>query len=309
LTIQRTAPAAPQTQERTGRPVGAVVLAVAGGLILATVWSHELVDTKIGATVADSMLGHDAKTTSIAGLAAGVLFAFVSGFAGTLTACNIAVFGALPSVAGAPAGRGSRVRAALGGLAWLSVGLLSVAAAYGFIAVLLGTRLPQLSSATVGAAHMPVRLYQSMVVFGLIGLAFGYLGLAAFGLVPDPFANRPRTRLIVLGALIAGFLVGRPYPLFFKLLGYAVESHNPAYGALVFVLQAIGNIVLMGVLALLIAALTGDRASAWLAQPRRAARIAGVSLLLLGVFLVVYWDVRLPALFGHGWFPEMPWNT
>ena len=308
MTIQRTAPTAPPTPQRTDRPVGAIVLAVVGGLILATVWSHELVDTKIGATVADSVLGHDAKSTSIAGLAAGVLFAFVSGFAGTLTACNIAVFGALPAVAGAPAGRGSRVRAALRGLGWLSVGLLGVATVYGFVAVLLGTRLPQLSTAT-GADHMPVRLYQSMVVFGVIGLAFGYLGLAAFGLVRDPFADRPRLRLIVLGALIAGFLIGRPYPLFFKLLGYAVASHNPGYGALVFVLQALGNIVLMGALALLIAALAGDRAAGWLAQPQRAARIAGISLLLLGVFLVVYWDVRLPAQFGHGWFPQMPWNS
>lgn len=306
MTLQRSAapPIAPPARRI---PPVAVLPAVLGGILLAVVWSSELADTKIGLNVASSVLGHDAKTTSIGGLAAGVLFAFVSGFAGTLTACNIAVFGALPTVAGAPAGRGSRVRAALRGLGWLSVGLLGVAAVYGFVAVLVGTRLPQLSTA-VGANHIPVRLYQSMAVFGLIGLAFGYLGLAALGLVPDPFAGRPRARLIVLGGLIAGFLVGRPYPLFFKLIGYAVASHNPLYGALVLVLQALGNVLLMGALAVLLAASAGDRASARLSEPRRSAMVAGTALVLLGVFLLVYWDVRLPAHFGYGWFPAMPWN-
>jgi hypothetical protein len=307
LTLQRTTtPVLINPSERRIAPAAAV-LAVLGGILLAMAWSGELVDTKIGMSVANGVLGHDAKATSIGGLAAGILFAFVSGFAGTLTACNIAVFGALPTVAAAPAGRSSRVRAALRGLGWLSIGLLAVAAVYGFVAVLIGTGLPQLSTA-VAANHMPVRLYQSMVVFGVIGLAFGYLGLAALGLVPDPFARRPRTRLIVLGGLIAGFLIGRPYPLFFKLIGYAVASHNPFYGALVLVLQSVGNVLLMGVLTVLIAAATGERTSAWLAQPRRAAIVAGVALILLGVFLVVYWDVRLPAIFGYGWFPTMPWN-
>jgi hypothetical protein len=38
------------------------------------------------------------------------------------------------------------------------------------------------------------------------------------------------------------------------------------------------------------------------------ARIAGVALIALGTFMIIYWDVRLPALFGYGWFPTMPWN-
>ena len=287
MTIPQTVAPVELRQPRVVRPTAAIILAVLGGLLLATVWSSELVDQEIGLKVATSVLGHDARATSIAGLAGGTFFAFVSGFAGTLTACNIAVFGALPAVSGAPAGRGSRVRAALRGLGWLSVGMLAVAAVYGFVAVLLGSRLPQLSTATVGNG-LPVRLSQSMVVFGVIGLAFGYLGLAMLKLVPDPFAERPRVRLIVLGALIAGFLVGRPYPLFFKLLGYAVESHDPFYGALVLVLQSLGNILLMGALAVLLAAIAGDRASSWLAQPRRAALIGGAVLILLGVFLVVY---------------------
>jgi hypothetical protein len=303
-TLERTT--LPETRRVTHPAV--VVLAVLFGAVLAVAWSSELVDKQIGFSVADSVLGQNAQSTSIAGLAAGSLFAFVSGFAGTLTACNIAVFGALPAVAGAGAGTGARLRAALRGFGWLSLGLIGVAAVYGFVAVLIGTSLPQLSTATVGN-HMPARLIQSMVVFGLIGLAFGYLGLASFGVLPDPLARHPRTRLVVLGGLIAGFLIGRPYPLFFKLLGYAVHSHNPLYGALVFVLQSLGNVLLMGVLAVLLTLLVGNAGARWLAERRRSAAIAGVALVALGVFLVLYWDVRLPSLFGYGWFPTAPWNS
>ena len=77
--------------------------------------------------------------------------------------------------------------------------MVSVAAVYGFVGVLLGDRLPQLSRAT--AAGLPLRLIQAMVVFGLIGLAFVYLGLGALGVIRDPFAHRPVARVVVLGAL------------------------------------------------------------------------------------------------------------
>jgi hypothetical protein len=206
------------------------------------------------------------------------------------------------------ASRANRARATVRGLGWLSLGCVAVSAVYGFVAVLMGSSLPQLDRSTVGAG-VPVRLLQSIVVFGLIGLAFGYLGLAALGLVRDPFARAPRARLLVMGGLIGGFLIGRPYPLFFKLLQYAVDRHNPFYGALVFVLQAVGNVLVMAVIALLLTTATGPAAARWLTHPPRAAVFAGVALLLLGTFLVVYWDVRLPARFGYGWFPDMPWNT
>ncbi|PTA47922.1 hypothetical protein [Micromonospora sp. RP3T] len=305
-TLARPTANRPLTRDR--RPIAALV-AVAGGLLLAMLWSFELVDHVIGDSVANSVLGTDAKQTVIGGSAAGALFAFVSGFAGTFTACNIAVFGALPDVAGrADGSRRGRVAAVLAPLGWLALGLVSVAAVYGFVAVLIGSRLPQLSTATVGAGF-PVRLVQASVVFGLIGLAFAALGLAALGLLPDPFANRPTARLVTLGALVGGFLVGRPYPLFHKLLEQAVDSHNPFYGALALVLQSLGNILVMVVLALLLVLGTRGGVQRWLSRPGRAGLLVGVALLVLGAFLVFYWDVRLPAKFGYGWFPTMPWNA
>ncbi|MFI5495989.1 hypothetical protein [Actinoplanes sp. NPDC051859] len=291
------------------RPTALVPVAVGVliGLVLAVVWSFEFVDGVIGDNTANSLLGYDAKETAISGAAAGIVFAFVTGLAGTFTACNIAVFGALPQLTGSPT---SRTRSALTGLGWLATGMVTVSALYGVIAVLLGERLPQLSERVL-ANGVPVRLVQSFVVFGLIGLAFVYLGLCTLGVLPDPFAQRPKARLITLGALIGGFLIGRPYPLFDKLLEYAAATHNPLYGALAFVLQSLGNVLIVALLVGLIALIgraTANRRVDRPRQPERTIRIAGAALIALGVFLVVYWDVRVPAIFGFGAFPTMPWN-
>jgi hypothetical protein len=295
--------AEPTVSAPVHRHPGWAVAGVLAGAALAFAWSYEFVDQVIGMNVANSLLGHDAKQTALVGSLAGAIFAVVSGLAGTLTACNVALFGALPNVTTYTMDWRSRLAGVLRALGLLGTGLMAVAAVYGALAVMLGVRLPQLSRAVIGN-DVPLRLIQSIVVFGLIGLAFSYLGLAALGLVPDPFARRPRLRLVVLGALIGGFIVGRPYPLFFKLLNFAAESGNPLYGALTMMLQAFGNIVAFAVLAVLLTFTLGR----WLADPRRAAPISGVALLLLGTFLVLYWDVRLPAMFGYGWFPTAPWN-
>jgi hypothetical protein len=37
--------------------------------------------------------------------------------------------------------------------------------------------------------------------------------------------------------------------------------------------------------------------------------VTGALLIGLGIFTVVYWDVRLPSMFGYGWFPTMPYNN
>jgi len=288
----------------------AIVAGVVGGCALALLWSAEFVDREIGMSVANSVLGYDARETAIGGAVAGVAFAFVSGFAGTFTACNVAVFGALPAVAAGSrrSQRAARVTGTLRAVGWLSAGALAVAVVYGFAAVLAGPALPQLSTATVGDG-VPARLVQSSVVFGVVGLAFCYLGLASLGVLRDPFASRPTARLLVLGALVGAFVVGRPYPLFFKLLTYAVATDNPLYGSLALGLQVLGNVLLMAAVALVLGLLAGRAGGRWLTDPGRVAIIGGAALLLVGTFLVVYWDVRLPALFGYGWFPTMPWNA
>ncbi len=303
----RTATAVPGIEPRPRRR-GLITWSVLAGIALSILWSYEFVDHTLGDNIANTLLGHDAKATAIGGTTAGLLFAFVSGLAGTFTACNIAMAASIGpmSQAGSPAA-GAGLRALLRPLGWLTAGAVAVSAAYGFIGVLIGDALPQLSTDKIGA--MPVRLLQSVVVFGVIGLAFTYLGLAVLGIVRDPFRHRPTARVVVLGALIGGFLIGRPYPLFNKLFHWAVDSGNPFYGAGAFVLQSLGNIAIVAALfALAVVVSRGGLLRKLAGVPHRAVAVTGSLLLALGVFTVVYWTIRVPSMFGFGWFPMMPYN-
>ena len=278
------------------------------GVIVAMLWSARLVDDDIGVNAANGMLGHNSLTTGINSSVAGIFFAFTAGLAGTFTACNVAAFSAIAPLMEDSPSVGTRARLALRPVGWLSLGAGVVAGVYGAIGAAVGTRIPQLSVATIG--NTPVRTLQSVVVFSVIGLMFMYLGLAAAGAVPDPMARltgRWRyTPQVVMGALIGGFLIGRPYPLFFKMFKYAASTHNPLYGAGALILVVIGNIVLMAVLFLLLAI---SRLSQWLAaKPGREVRFTAAALLIGGTFTLAYWGIRVPAHLGYGWFPSMPWH-
>src|SRR5207302_1888958 len=109
--------------------------------------------------------------------------------------------------------------------------------------------------------------------------------------------------LLLIGGLIGAFLIGRPFPLFVKIFQYAAASHNPALGALVFVLQALGNIALLALVFAAVAAVGNGRLLRWLAaRPDRLARFNGIALVTAGAFLIAYCCVRLPAAFGIGWW-------
>ncbi|MEV0678659.1 hypothetical protein AB0I60_19290 [Actinosynnema sp. NPDC050436] len=279
-----------------------VALSALAGFLLTVAWSAAFVDKTIGGTVADALLGHDAGTAPVAGVA----FAFVSGLAGTFTACNIAAFGAVAPLLGTTAGRWARLRASLAPLGLLAAGMIPVAAVYGALVGLVGTRMPQFDTVPVQAGALTGRAVQSLVVFGVIGLTMVYLGLAALELVPDPFRRRPAARTVLLGALIGGFLIGRPFPLFRVMFRDAAESGNPLYGAAAFVLQSVGNVVVVAVLVLLLGTVAGGPLRRWLGA--RAAVLTAATLIAVGVFTVLYWDVRLLA--GRGvipWYPTAPW--
>lgn len=54
---------------------------------------------------------------------------------------------------------------------------------------------------------------------------------------------------------------------------------------------------------------TRGRVPKWLARrPGRQARAVGGAFLAAGVFTFVDWVLRVPAIFGYGWFPSMPWS-
>ncbi len=284
-----------------------------GGLLLSAAWSASFVDSAIGDTVANGLLGHDAKETAIAGVGAGVVFAFVSGLAGTFTACNIAVFGSVAPLLGGAGGRWDRVRALLTPLLWLFAGMAVVSAAYGVVVGLVGTGMPQFDTTPNTPGTLSPRSVQSMVVFGAVGLAMTYLGLATLGLVRDPFARLarrfPHAREVFFGALVGAFLIGRPFPLFRMLFRDAAQAHDPLYGAAAFLLQSLGNVVVLAVLLLITSWLAGGRLRGWFAaNPQRLTVLSATALLVAGVFTVLYWDVRLLAMRDIiPWYPLAPW--
>jgi hypothetical protein len=294
---------------RPRHPRRVALLAAVGGFLLTVVWSAPFVDRVIGDSVANAMLGHDAKEVPIGGIAGGIAFAFISGLAGTFTACNIAVFSAMAPLASGTGGRRHRAGAMLRPLMWLGLGIILVSAVYGVVVGLVGTGMPQFDEAPPAPGVLGGRLLQSAVVFGAIGLVMTYLGLAAVGIVRDPFDRRPTARLVFLGALVGAFLIGRPFPLFRKLFRDAAESGNPLYGAGAFVLQSLGNIIVMALLLLLLSLLLGDRVGRWLnARPGRLAALTGAGLVIAGVFMVLYWDIRLLAMRDIiPWYPVAPW--
>jgi len=302
-----TRPSATPLSERRGRLVLASLLI---GTLIAVLWSAQLVDDDIGLNTANSLLGHDATTTSIGGTFAGLAFAFVTGLAGTFTACNVAVFSAITPMVENRSTAADRMKQALRPLMWLALGAIVVSGVYGAIGALAGHHIPALSTATFGAKHYPVRILQSMGVFAVIGIAMLYLGLAQLRLVPDPLARATarweHTPQVAMGVLIGAFLIGRPWGLFHKMFQHAADTHNPFFGAASFILVVIGNLLVMGLLFLLLAA---SRFPQWLrADPGRIARVTAVALLIGGAFTFVYWGVRLPAKLGYGWFPTMPWS-
>jgi hypothetical protein len=286
------------------------VLAVLAGFALTALWSAPFVDSVIGDSVANSLLGYDAKATPIGGVLAGTLFAFVSGLAGSFTACNIAAFGAVAPLVGGEAGEKRRFATTLKPLGWIAVGMLTVSVAYGVVVALVGTRMPQFSTAQTSG--LSARSVQSMIAFGVVGLVFLVLGLVSLGLIGNPIGaltrRHPAAPLVLMGALIGGFLIGRPYPLFRIMFRSAAEQHNVFYGAAAFALQSLGNIVVMGVLFLILTHATGGRVQRWLAaKPGRVAAVTGAALLVGGTFTLLYWDVRVLGRLGIIWFPMVSW--
>lgn len=290
-----------------------VTIGAAVGFLLTIVWSAQFVDRTIGDSLANTLLGHDAKATPITGIGAGIVFAFVSGLACTFTACNIAAFSSVAPLLGASGSRLARLGHTIKPLGWMSVGMITVSATYGVIVGLVGTRMPQFETVASAPGTLSSRSVQSMIVFGLIGLAMIYLGLATAGIVRDPLARIarrwPNAPMVIIGVLIGGLLIGRPFALFRAMFRDAAEHHNVLYSAAAFVLQSLGNIAVMAILVLVLAYATRGRLGRWLtAKPSRLAVITAAGFVAAGVFTLLYWDVRLLANRGIlPWYPIAPW--
>lgn len=288
------------------------VISALAGLILAIVWSFEVADGVLGDNIANTVLGTDAKGLALDNISPflGLVFAFAAGLAATFTACNFVVFSCVAPLA---AEAEARRRSIWTLLRWITVGVVGVTALYGIAGVIFGPSLPILSTATlaIGSGNgVPVRLVQSSVVFVMLGLCFLIWGLHTLRLIgnPLPFVNaqRPWLKPLLIGVLIGGFTVGRPFPLFRKAFEYAAETGNPFLSACAMALQGLGNTVLMVLVLLLLMYGTGGRFERWLRNnPVRVTTLTAISLIVGGTFFVTYWGLRVPSYYGIGWFPHM----
>ena len=53
----------------------------------------------------------------------------------------------------------------------------------------------------------------------------------------------------------------------------------------------------------------GGRFRKWLqASPGRIGRFTGGALVAAGSFTFLYWVLRVPSIFGYGWWPTAPWS-
>src|SRR6202521_370280 len=248
------------------------------GLGLAIVWSPSFVDQTIGENGATTILGYSVTATPITGVLMAIGFAFISGLTGTFTACNV---GGLSAIAPLSTGRRPSLASAVRSVGWLALGTSLVAGLYGAIGALVGPSIPPLSHALI--RRFPIRLIQSSVVFGILGLVLVVTGLAALGVIrfhtPRLHGRYIAVRLVLIGGLIGAFLIGRPFALFVKIFQYAAATHNPALGALVFVLQSLGNIAVLALVFVAIAAVARGRLLRCLAaRPDRLARFNAVAL-------------------------------
>lgn len=289
-----------------------VLFSVLAGFALSSVWSAQFVDQEIGDNVANTLLGYNAKETPISGALAGAFFAFVSGLAGTFTACNICAFSAIAPLAAEKKTVGKVLQPML----YMSAGLIAIAAIYGAVGALIGPGLPQLSDARIGDPETGIRVrsIQSMVVFVSIGIVFFLWGLMSLDIIRNPFTGiayrYPWVRSVFMGTLIGGFLIGRPFSLFRKMFEYAASTHNPFYGSLSFILQGLGNVVIMLALFLFLIYGTGGRFERWLtARPGRIQTITAVALIVGGTFFILYWGPRLLARNDIIWWPYIDWSS
>jgi len=259
-----------------------VLVALAGGLLLAILWSPALADDTIGGTIANTILGSPAKTAPLDNALFGFAFAIAAGLGTTFTACNCAVFSCIAPLTSAK----GQARIGIGPLLlWMCIGVITVTSAYGIIGALLGSQVPSLSQ---GVVHLPagrtypLRLLQSTTVFVSLGILLLFWGLAALQIVSTPLKGLvQRHHWIVpffLGTIVGCFTIGRPFPLFHKLFQYSTGTGNPALSALLIALQGLGNIALMALLFVLLTRGTKGRFERWLHGNPLRARIKQPSL-------------------------------
>lgn len=314
--IERPVPAPAPTEveaEPKPKPWRLIILSALAGITLAMLWWSNFVDGTVGEGLTTQVFGEEAEEVAIGSGLTAAAFALVTGLAGTLTACNIAVFGALAPMMGQEETVGSRLARVVKPVAWMTGTAMAVAGLYGAIGVYIDNFVPTLSDTTYGE-DLSGRRLQAAIVFTVIGAILIWRALAALGLARHPlqrFVERhPRTDMVLMGALVGAFVIGRPFGLFRHLYEYAGDTNNPLIGFSTFALQALGNVLIVALFFVAVTYFSKGRVERFMtATPTRLASFTASSLIIAGTFFVVYWGIKSGSRFGwYGW-PTLPWQN
>lgn len=283
-------------------------------ILIAGFWHRGLVDG-FGRDVASSTIGD---TRELAGQYGergsgfGIVFAAIAGLAATFTACNCVIFAMLPGMACSTDGTSGR-ESPWTALGMFTIPVLAITAVYGLYVGFLGP---------VGIGYInqvEVRHAQSFAVFSALGVAMLSWGFLELGFLDGlkrrvsqttrEFFSQMSVKAMILGTMVGLFTVGRPYPLFRDFLVYAATTKNPAYGALVMMIQGLGQIALMALLFVLLVRVAGKRlAAAATVNPFRFRMISGMALVAGGMYFIYYWG--LGRLFDLGrWGYKLGWYS
>ncbi|MGH9246599.1 MAG: hypothetical protein ACRD29_20270 [Acidimicrobiales bacterium] len=314
-TIERPRVTVAATEEEAAArtPWRLIVVSVVVGAALAILWFSDFVDDTIGGGITSNVLGKDGESFAITNGLMGAGFAFVTGVAGTFTACNIAVFGALAPMIGQKRSVGSHLALVLKPVAWMMGAAMTVAGVYGAIGVYIDGIVPTLSETNYGD-DLSGRRLQAAVVFSTIGVILVWRALAAIGVVRHPLARmaerHPRTDMVLMGALVGAFVIGRPWGTFRNMYEYAGSTDNPIIGFSTFALQALGNVFIVALVFVIVMLLSRGRLERFMtAKPTRLASLTASSLLVAGTFFILYWGVKSGARAGGFWWPTLPWQN
>lgn len=288
---------------------------IIGAVLVAGFWHRGLVDGFGRDIVAGGTIGN---TVELAGQydshggGFGLIFAAIAGLAATFTACNCVVFAMMPGLACSTdqkAGHNSAWTA----LGMFTIPVLVITAVYGLYVGFLGP---------VGIEYInqiEVRHAQSFAVFSALGFVMLLWGCLELGFLDSmkkrasqttrDFFSQLNAKAVLLGAMVGMFTVGRPYPLFRDFLVYAASTKNPAYGALVMMIQGLGQIALMVLLFVLLVKLGGRKLSSIAVnKPYKFQFISGMALSAGGIYFLYYWG--LGRLFDLGrWGYKLGWYT
>jgi len=291
--------------------LGMIVVAV----LIAGFWHRGLVDGFGRDIVAGGTIGNTGELAGqydTHGGGFGLVFAVIAGLAATFTACNCVIFAMMPGLA-CSTEQGADRNSPWQVLGMFTIPVLAITAVYGLYVGFLGP---------VGIDYInqtEVRHAQSFAVFTALGfamLAWGFLELGFLDSVKKrasratrDFFGQMTVKAVLLGSMVGMFTVGRPYPLFRDFLVYAASTKNPAYGALVMMIQGFGQIAVMVLLFLLLVKLGGRKLSAIaIDKPHKFQLISGMALTAGGIYFLYYWG--LGRMFDLGrWGYKLGWYT